>query len=100
MHPRWAMSSVLGLALTVAASACATRRADARPVATRQVPPKVGVALGGGGARGFAEIGVLRVLEQEKIPIGVVVGTSVGSLIGACTRTREASSTRSSSLSR
>lgn len=46
-------------------------------------PPKVGLALGGGGARGFAEIGVLRVLEQEKIPVHVVVGTSVGSLVGA-----------------
>jgi NTE family protein len=43
----------------------------------------VGVALGGGGTRGFSEIGVLRVLEQEKIPIDLVVGTSVGSLIGA-----------------
>ncbi len=45
--------------------------------------PRVGLALGGGGARGFAHIGVLRVLEQEKIPVDVVVGTSVGSLIGA-----------------
>jgi NTE family protein len=43
----------------------------------------VALALGGGGARGFAEIGVLRVLEQEKIPIHLVVGTSVGSLVGA-----------------
>lgn len=55
------------------------------PVAapTREVLPKVGLALGGGGARGFAEIGVLRVLEQEKIPVSFVAGTSVGSLIGA-----------------
>lgn len=53
------------------------------PVPTREVPPKVGLALGGGGARGFAEIGVLRVLEQEKIPIACVAGTSVGSLVGA-----------------
>lgn len=49
----------------------------------RDVLPKVGIALGGGGARGFAEVGVLRVLEEEKIPIDLVVGTSVGSLIGA-----------------
>lgn len=41
------------------------------------------LALGGGGARGFAHIGVLRVLEQEKIPVDLVVGTSVGALIGA-----------------
>jgi NTE family protein len=39
--------------------------------------------LGGGGARGFAHVGVLRVLEREKIPIHMIVGTSVGSLIGA-----------------
>ena len=45
--------------------------------------PEVGLALGGGGARGFAEIGVIRALEREKVPIDVVVGTSVGSLIGA-----------------
>lgn len=44
---------------------------------------KIGLALGGGGARGFSEIGVLRVLEQERIPISYVAGTSVGSLIGA-----------------
>ena len=45
--------------------------------------PTVAVALGGGGARGFSEIGVLRALEQERIPIDLVVGTSVGALIGA-----------------
>ncbi len=38
------------------------------PVPTRDVPPRIGLALGGGGARGFAQIGVLRVLEQERIP--------------------------------
>ncbi|MBP7148871.1 MAG: patatin-like phospholipase family protein [Acidobacteria bacterium] len=46
-------------------------------------PPKIGVALGAGGARGFAQVGVLRVLEQEHIPIHCVAGASVGSLIGA-----------------
>ena len=53
------------------------------PVPMKAVPPKLGLALGGGGARGISEIGVLRVLEQEKIPVDVVVGTSVGSLVGA-----------------
>ena len=46
-------------------------------------PPAIGVALGGGFARGIAHIGVLRVLEQEGIPVRVVTGTSVGALIGA-----------------
>lgn len=45
--------------------------------------PKIALVLGGGGARGMAHIGVLKVLEEEKIPIDMVVGTSVGALIGA-----------------
>lgn len=39
--------------------------------------------LGGGSAKGFAHVGVIRALEKEKIPIHMIVGTSVGSLIGA-----------------
>ncbi len=46
--------------------------------------PTIGVALGGGFARGIAHVGVLNVLEQEGIPIRVITGTSVGALIGAC----------------
>jgi NTE family protein len=45
--------------------------------------PAIGVALGGGFARGIAHIGVLKVLEQEGIPVSVVTGTSVGALMGA-----------------
>jgi NTE family protein len=45
-------------------------------------PARVALVLGGGAARGFAHVGVIRVLEQEKIPIHLIVGTSVGSLIG------------------
>jgi len=44
----------------------------------------IGLALGGGFARGMAHIGVLKVLEEEGIPVRVVAGTSVGALIGAC----------------
>ncbi|HEX9401497.1 MAG TPA: patatin-like phospholipase family protein [Anaeromyxobacter sp.] len=53
------------------------------PVASQGPEPKVALVLGGGAARGFAHIGVIRVLEQERIPVDLVVGTSVGSLIGA-----------------
>ena len=44
---------------------------------------KVGLALGGGGARGLAHIGVLEVLEKEGIPIDMIAGTSIGALVGA-----------------
>ena len=43
---------------------------------------RIGLALGGGGARGLAHIGVVRVLEKESIPIDLVVGTSAGALVG------------------
>ena len=45
--------------------------------------PKVGLALGGGFARGVAHVGVLRVLEENEIPIDFIAGTSVGALIAA-----------------
>ncbi|MDE3170697.1 MAG: patatin-like phospholipase family protein [Acidobacteriota bacterium] len=45
--------------------------------------PKVGLALGGGFARGIAHLGVLRVFEENEIPIDFIAGTSVGALIAA-----------------
>jgi NTE family protein len=44
--------------------------------------PKVALVLSGGGAKGFVHIGVLKVLEEEGIPIDIIVGTSIGSLVG------------------
>src|SRR5262245_23349029 len=44
--------------------------------------PRIGLALGGGMARGTAHIGVLRELEKNNIPVDLIAGTSVGSLIG------------------
>jgi len=48
-----------------------------------QRTPIIGLALGGGFARGIAHVGVLKVLEEENIPVRIVAGTSVGALIGA-----------------
>lgn len=45
--------------------------------------PRIGVALGGGFARGIAHIGVLRVLEENNIPVDLLAGTSVGALVGS-----------------
>ena len=52
------------------------------PKVTGKGDPQIALVLGGGSAKGFAHVGVIRVLEQEKIPIHMIVGTSVGSLIG------------------
>ncbi|MCP2239087.1 patatin-like phospholipase family protein [Thermoanaerobacterium thermosaccharolyticum] len=45
--------------------------------------PKVGLILGGGAARGYAHLGVLKKLEEKNIPIDFIIGTSIGALIGA-----------------
>lgn len=44
--------------------------------------PKIGLALGGGGARGCAHVGVIRALEELKIPIDYIAGTSIGAIVG------------------
>lgn len=68
-------------------SACKTAEppkataALAQPKAQR--PIKIGLALGGGAARGFAHIGVIKALESQGIVADVIVGTSAGSLVGA-----------------
>lgn len=59
-------------------------------IATAEIPqmkidflrPKIGLVLGGGGARGAAHVGVLKVLEANKIPIDFIVGNSMGSIVG------------------
>src|SRR5882672_8454957 len=45
-------------------------------------PPRIGLALSGGGARGLAHIGVLKVLEEMRIPVSCVTGTSMGAVVG------------------
>jgi NTE family protein len=66
--------------LVVVLASCASTQG---PPVTESPKPRIALVLGGGAARGFAHIGVIRALEQEKIPIDMIVGTSVGSLIGA-----------------
>ncbi|SRR5690606_4709098 len=44
--------------------------------------PKVGLALGSGGARGFAHLGVIKVLQENSIPIDMIAGSSMGALVG------------------
>jgi len=55
--------------------------ANLQPVPLKR--PSIGIALGGGFARGLAHVGILKVFEEEGIPVDFVAGTSVGSVIGA-----------------
>ncbi|MCE6073248.1 patatin-like phospholipase family protein [Agrobacterium vitis] len=48
------------------------------------VKPKIALALGGGAARGWSHIGVLRALDEAGIEVGMVAGTSIGALVGGC----------------
>ncbi|HMS78213.1 MAG TPA: patatin-like phospholipase family protein, partial [Burkholderiaceae bacterium] len=52
--------------------------------------PRIGLALSGGGARGFAHVGVLRALEAMRIPVDCIAGTSAGSAVGAAYATGHA----------
>ena len=55
----------------------------AEPLKPAPRPPRIGLALGGGAARGFAHIGVIQVLEENGLRPDLVVGTSAGSLVAA-----------------
>lgn len=55
----------------------------AEPPPVVKIPPRIGLALGGGAARGFAHVGVIQVLEEAGIRPNLVAGTSAGSLVAA-----------------
>ncbi len=57
---------------------------DLPPTADRTPRPGIALALGGGAARGWAHIGVLRALDEAGIPIDMIAGTSIGALVGGC----------------
>ena len=91
----WGLSAWVLMAALALLAGCATRPslpvgaapapapapAPAEPVAKR--PPRVGLALGGGAAKGFAHVGVIAVLEEAGLRPAYVVGTSAGSVVGA-----------------
>ncbi|MDX0517854.1 Patatin [Sinorhizobium medicae] len=54
------------------------------PPISQSVKPKIALALGGGAARGWAHIGVLKALDEEGIEVGMIAGTSIGALVGGC----------------
>src|SRR5436853_7929607 len=68
------IAAIAAFALLVAAPACA--------IAGEAAAPRIGLALSGGGARGLAHIGVLKVLEELRVPVHCVTGTSMGAVVG------------------
>ena len=56
--------------------------------------PKVALVLSGGGARGIAHIGVLKVLEEARVPVDCVVGTSMGAIVGGAAATGMSAASR------
>ena len=57
---------------------------EAPPPETKVRKKGIALALGGGAARGWAHIGVLRALEEAGVPVGMIAGTSIGALVGGC----------------
>jgi NTE family protein len=78
---------LLAASLLAACTTAPVKPADPQVVTPEPVtikrPPKIGLALGGGAARGFAHVGVIAALEEAGIKVDLVVGTSAGSLVGA-----------------
>ena len=67
---------------TFALSGPAPAQAAAQQAASQAPRPKIGLVLGGGGARGSAHVGVLKVLEELRIPIDYIAGNSMGAIVG------------------
>lgn len=98
-NPRWLRTLLLPAAFTLAAGAAVAADSpspaavsgsgDAAPSAALATPlpagrtrPRICLVLSGGGARGAAHIGVLKVLEELRVPVDCIAGTSMGSLVG------------------
>jgi NTE family protein len=71
-----------GAALLAAFALAVAAQARAQPATTPAAKPRICLVLSGGGARGAAHIGVLKVLEELRVPVHCITGTSMGSLVG------------------
>ncbi|MCW5652912.1 patatin-like phospholipase family protein [Hydrogenophaga sp.] len=82
---RLAFLHCLGLLLAVSATSVMAQQTPSAPGETGAAAPqrpRVGLVLSGGGARGFAHVGVLKALEAARVPVDLIVGTSMGAIIG------------------
>lgn len=84
LNPGYCFTSVTLVLAALFAAMALPARADEAPAATAGAKrPKVCLVLSGGGARGAAHVGVIKVLEEYRVPIDCIAGTSMGSLVGA-----------------
>ncbi|WP_223296710.1 patatin-like phospholipase family protein [Thiorhodovibrio frisius] len=82
MLPSWLLSGWLLPALVLLTLSCTILAPSPANAAGTARHPRIGLVLAGGGAKGAAHIGVLKVLEELRIPIHAIAGTSMGSLVG------------------
>lgn len=80
MNPVRTIKLSVFICCTLIISACVT---TPPPRATPERPAKIALVLGAGASKGFAHVGVLKILENNKVPIQMIVGTSVGSFVGS-----------------
>ena len=73
-----------GRARDIAANSVAAKPIDSNPVEIERGRPQIGLVLGSGAARGFAHIGVIHALHAAGIKPDIIVGTSIGALVGGC----------------
>lgn len=79
----WCAASLVRAADSAApTSTTKTTTTPATPQVAPSPGPKIGLALSGGGARGLAHIGVLKVLEEMRVPVHCITGTSMGAIVG------------------
>src|SRR3989338_1728966 len=79
-------NNIFAILLLLSTTACTTSNvtpSQQLPPAADRPPAKIALALGGGAARGFAHVGVIKALEAQGISPGIIVGTSAGSVVGA-----------------
>lgn len=84
MYSSWVSKIIIATALLLLpAQLLAQQSQEINTNNSNTAETKLGLALSGGGAKGFAHIGVLKVLEEEGIPVHVVSGTSMGAIVGS-----------------
>src|SRR5690348_12472055 len=82
VRPRLGVFGYIFAGLWLACWSIANAQSAADPAAPPPHRPRIGLVLSGGGARGAAHVGVLKVLEQLHIPIDAIAGTSMGAVVG------------------